>query len=151
MRSAPTAIELLLALPIVDEQFFFVSKQGKRMTQSLWTTYWHPVRDVFAAMLPENHWLRLRIATCAEARAAEPDPEKRERMPVGKRDFYELRHRGCTFMAEPAPHGLGLSAPDIAFQIGHRDGGRLVEKLYIHRNKEQARARVRKAMGHPTD
>jgi hypothetical protein len=71
-------------------------------------------------------------------------------MTDGKLDFYELRHRACTFMATPRPDGLGLASPDIAYQIGHTDGGRLVEKLYIHRSPELARARIRAAMGRST-
>jgi hypothetical protein len=116
------------------------------MTQPLWTTYWHPLRAAFTARLPDSHWLVQRIAEGAAAKAAEPDDEKRKRMPDGKLDFYELRHRACTFMAEPPPHGLGLSSADIALQIGHTDGGALVERLYIHRNADLARARILASM-----
>jgi integrase len=144
---APSALDLVLRLPGLHPRHFFVSKTGRLMTQPNWATYWHPLRDAFTAQLPEEHWLRRRILDCAEAKRAEPDTKKRKRMPDGKLDFYELRHRACTFMATPKPHGLGLASPDIAYQIGHTDGGRLVEKLYIHRNQELARARIRAAMG----
>jgi hypothetical protein len=30
----------------------------------------------------------------------------------------------------------------------HRDAGRLIEDVYIHRNPEQARARMKKAIGY---
>lgn len=114
----------------------------------MWTTYWHPLRDAFTAQLDENHWLVRRIADCAAAKLAEPNPDKRRNLPSGKLDFYELRHRACTYMATPRPHGLGLSASDIADQIGHADGGLLVEEVYIHRNPEHARERIAKAMGY---
>lgn len=145
---APLAFELVTALPVLNERFLFPSKRGRLMTQSLWTTYWHPLRDVFAAFLDGDHWLVRRIADCADAKAAEPNHAKRRRMPDGKLDFYELRHRACTYMATPPPHGLGLAAADIAHQVGHRDGGRLVEEVYIHRNPELARQRIARAMGY---
>jgi integrase len=146
----PSALELILRLPVLHPRHLFPSRTGRLMTQPNWTTYWHPVREAFTAQLPDDHWLRRRIADCTEARLAEPDPDKRRRMPHGKLDFYEMRHRACTFMATPKPHGLSLAAADIAYQIGHRDGGRLVEELYIHRNPELARARIRTAMGYGT-
>lgn len=145
---APAAWEMLQELPVLNDRFLFASKRGKLMTQSLWTTYWHPLRDAFTALLDDDHWLVRRIADCAAAKGAETDPTKRARMPDGKLDFYELRHRACTYMATPKPHGLGLSAPDIAHQVGHRDGGALVERIYIHRNAELARLRIAEAMGY---
>lgn len=33
----------------------------------------------------------------------------------------------------------------IAVQFGHRDGGRLVEELYGHRDKRKSLAKIRKA------
>jgi hypothetical protein len=73
------------------------------MSQTNWTTYWHPVREAFTAQLPESHWLRRRIARCAQAKANEPDPKKRRRMSDGKLDFYELKHRAITDIVTPAP------------------------------------------------
>lgn len=51
-------------------------------------------------------------------------------------------------MATPKPHGLGLALPDIAFQVGHKDGGRLIERVYIHRNPELHVVRLRAGMGY---
>lgn len=145
---APRALERILRLERIDERFILPSKTGKLIYSSLWTTYWHPVRDAFTARLPREHWLVQRIADCAAAKLAEPDPRKRARMPDGKLDFYELRHRAITYMGTPRPHGLGLASPDIALQVGHRDGGRLIEAVYMHRNAELARDRIRAAMGY---
>ncbi|MGZ4287999.1 MAG: site-specific integrase [Solirubrobacteraceae bacterium] len=144
---SPMGCRLLTALPR-DHEVLLPTKTGRRMTQSNWTTYWHPLREAFTATLPADHWLRQRIADQGRLRAAEPDPLLRRRIDDGKLDFYELRHRAATFMATPAPDGLGLSAPDIAHQMGHQDGGALVERVYIHRNSELTRARLRRAMGH---
>jgi integrase len=142
----PTAVALMLAMPVLEPKFLFPTRTGQLMSQSNWTTYWHPLRETFTATLPASHWLVQRIADQATLRAAEPDRTRRSRIPDGRLAFYELRHRGCTFMATPRPHGLGLAAPDIAYQVGHRDGGALVERLYIHRKPEHARDRIRAAM-----
>ena len=145
---APSALKRIQEMPVLDDRFLFVTKTGKRFTQPNWTTYWHPLRDAFTVSLPDDHWLVERIADQTLKRDAEPDPGLRRRIDDGKLDFYELRHRGITYMATPRPHGLGLASPDIAYQVGHRDGGRLIEAVYIHRSKEHARARLRSAMGY---
>ena len=41
----------------------------------------------------------------------------------------------------------GLSAQDIAFQLGHTDGGRLAPALYVHTYAVTARDRVQRAYG----
>lgn len=144
----PSAMEALLGLPVLHERWFFPTKTGRPMTQSNWTTYWHPVRDAFTMLLSDDHWLVRRIARCVEARAAEPDATKHRRMSDGKLDFYELRHRAITYMVTPKPDGLGMDSSDVAYQVGHSDGGRLIEEVYVHRNPELARARMRRAMGY---
>jgi len=145
---APSAMELIQALPRLNPRFVFATKNGRLMSPSNWTTYWHPLRDAFTAGLPSTHWLPRRIAECAEARATEPDPVRRARMDDGRLDFYELRHRAITYMATPKPDGLGMAPPDIAYQVGHSDGGILIERVYIHRASEGHRARIRRAMGY---
>jgi hypothetical protein len=40
---------------------------------------------------------------------------------------------------------LGLDARDIAFHVGHQDGGELVRKVYGHADASLARERVRAA------
>jgi len=145
---APSGLEALLRVPRLHERWLLPSKTGRLMSQSNWTTYWHPVRDAFTALLPESHWLVRRIARCAEALANQPNPKKRGRMDDGKLDFYELRHRAITYMVTPKPDGLGMDPRDVAYQVGHQDGGRLIEEVYIHLNQEHARARLRRGWGY---
>jgi integrase len=57
-------------------------------------------------------------------------------------DFYELRHFCATHLLE-----LGLSASDVAVQLGHTDGGALVMSTYGHPSEDAARDRVRQAFG----
>jgi len=40
---------------------------------------------------------------------------------------------------------LDLEPSVIAVQLGHRDGGRLVEELYGHRDKHKSLAKIRDA------
>jgi integrase len=55
-------------------------------------------------------------------------------------DLYELRHACATMLVE-----LGLSVGDVAFQLGHRDGGRLVMTLYCHPGEDAIRDRLKMA------
>jgi len=54
--------------------------------------------------------------------------------------FHELRHAAATILLE-----RGLSAPDVALQLGHTDGGRLVQALYGHPSEDRARERLKMA------
>jgi len=58
-------------------------------------------------------------------------------------DFYELRHAGATLLLEH-----GVEPEDVAWQMGHTDGGKLVRELYgePHRAAEGRRERIRAAM-----
>ena len=60
----------------------------------------------------------------------------------GALDWHSLRHVAGSLMAE-----RGLSAQDIAYQLGHTDGGRLAQRLYIHTYEESARERIKRAFG----
>jgi integrase len=40
---------------------------------------------------------------------------------------------------------LGLDSEDVAFALGHEDGGELVRRLYGHRSREQGLERVARA------
>jgi integrase len=51
--------------------------------------------------------------------------------------FYELRHCAATLLLE-----RGVSPWDVAVQLGHTDGGWLVQNLYGHPSEDAARARV---------
>lgn len=69
------------------------------------------------------------------------------RVAFGRRemDFYELRHFCGSYLAD-----MGVSAQDIAFQLGHQDGGKLAMDLYIHTYEDNARERIRAGFSTPT-
>lgn len=54
--------------------------------------------------------------------------------------FHELRHACATILLE-----RGVGHADVALQLGHTDGGRLVMELYGHPSEDAARARLRGA------
>ncbi|HEX4115788.1 MAG TPA: tyrosine-type recombinase/integrase [Solirubrobacteraceae bacterium] len=56
-------------------------------------------------------------------------------------DFYELRH----FCGSWLFNDLELPAQDVAHQLGHTDGGALVQRLYGHPSERLARERIRRA------
>lgn len=55
-------------------------------------------------------------------------------------DLYELRHAAATNFIE-----RGTISSDVALQLGHTDGGRLVEQLYGHPKQDPARDRLKLA------
>ncbi len=55
-------------------------------------------------------------------------------------DLYELRHCCATLLLE-----RGVTPADVALQLGHTDGGRLVMTLYGHPDETRARDRLRMA------
>ena len=55
--------------------------------------------------------------------------------------FYELRHWMATHLLEQ-----GVSPSDVAVQLGHTDGGVLVQTIYGHPSEERARERIRRAL-----
>jgi integrase len=55
-------------------------------------------------------------------------------------DLYDLRHAAATLYLE-----RGLAPADVAVQLGHTDGGRLVQTLYGHPSEDRARDRLRLA------
>lgn len=59
-------------------------------------------------------------------------------------DLYELRHAGATLLAE-----RGLTAEDVATQLGHTDGGRLAQILYCHPSEDRALDRIQMALSAP--
>ncbi|MGA9284215.1 MAG: tyrosine-type recombinase/integrase [Solirubrobacteraceae bacterium] len=56
-------------------------------------------------------------------------------------DFYELRH----FCGSWLFNDLELPAQDVAHQLGHTDGGALVQRLYGHPSERLARERIKRA------
>lgn len=71
-----------------------------------------------------NHWWR-------QIRQAAGRPEMA---------FYELRHACATMLLE-----RGLTPADTAIQLGHTDGGRLVQEVYGHPAEQGARERIKEA------
>ena len=55
-------------------------------------------------------------------------------------DLYDLRHAAATHFVE-----RGVMSSDVALQLGHSDGGRLVERLYGHPRDDPARDRLKMA------
>lgn len=60
------------------------------------------------------------------------------------RDFYELRHCAATTLLE-----RGMTPSDVAVQLGHTDGGRLIQTLYGHPSEVAARQRLLAAWDEP--
>jgi len=58
--------------------------------------------------------------------------------------YYELRHWAATNLLE-----LGLQPSDVAVQLGHTDGGVLVQTVYGHPSEDRARDRIRDAVNKP--
>jgi integrase len=56
-------------------------------------------------------------------------------------DLYELRH----FCRSWLFNDLELPAQDVAHQLGHTDGGALVQRLYGHPSERLARERIKRA------
>jgi integrase len=55
---------------------------------------------------------------------------------------YALRHASATALIEK-----GVAVGDVAFQLGHQDGGRLVMELYGHPGEDAIRERLKLAQG----
>lgn len=69
------------------------------------------------------------MAGPAPARRGRATPVRgSSRLSTAPDDLYELRH----FCAHHMYVALGLPARIVAVQLGHNDGGRLVERLYGH-------------------
>jgi hypothetical protein len=82
------------------------------------------VRRAFARKLPEDHWLSHRIREQGQQK--------------GQLDFYELRPFFGTAFAHP-PAGVRPASPyEIAQQMGHKDGGALATRVYIHTKGNEA-------------
>lgn len=95
----------------------FVTVRGLRMLNWHNTHYWEKVRVAFWKNLPAER----RSKTTSDAGGPEPG-----KIPLDF-DFYELRHLFGTQLAE-----MGMTPPEIANQMGHKDGGQLAMERYIH-------------------
>lgn len=101
-----------------DGFVFYGRRDHKMYTPPSHNYFWTPVRAMFHMTLSE---------------------ERKAQIPVSF-DFHELRHFCGSFLAD-----IGLSPQDIAEQLGHTDGGRLAQQLYVHTYRENAFDRIRKA------
>lgn len=63
-----------------------------------------------------------------------------------KMAWHELRHFAATWYLE-----LGLTPADVALQLGHRDGGKLVLEVYAHPSERRARDRIAAAAASRTE
>jgi integrase len=122
----PETKQRLLKMPRLSDEFVFTSSRGRMLVTTRFYYYWNPIRAAWESTRPQDHWIHARL------RADTKDHF----------DPYELRHRAATWMCTPRPHGLGLTAVDVALQMGHTDGGALVMKLYAHPDKDLARKRI---------
>lgn len=108
----------------LNTELVFTTLRGQPLNVSTFGWYWRPLKARFLAKLPEQ-------------RAAQIDTKHLTP--------YVLRHTGATWMLEAPPHGLGLEPEDIAVQLGHEDGGKLVRTLYGHSDRDRALERIRRA------
>lgn len=107
----------------------FRTKRGCPFDKRTQFYYWDPVRAAFAMSLPAGHHL------CQ--RTSETGGENL--------DFYELRHYFGTKLAHP-PAGVTPASPyEIAAMMGHKDGGQLAMRVYIHVDDEEAQESIRNA------
>lgn len=103
------------------EGFVFYGRRDHRSyTPPSHSYFWAPVRAAFWAGLPKA---------------------RQDQIPQGF-DFHELRHFCGSYLAD-----IGLSPQDIAFQLGHTDGGKLAQELYVHTYEDHASERIRRAFG----
>lgn len=108
---------VLRELPRTSD-FVFTAMRGGPYYSQAHTYYWSQVRVGFYKTLPAD-------------RAKRIGPNL---------DFHELRHFCGSYLAD-----RGLSPMDIAFQLGHTDGGKLAQSLYIHAYEDRALERIRSA------
>ena len=123
----PPAAQALREMPRrVHTEHVFAGKEGQRITQGALSGYWRSVRATFEATLDPP-----RLAEFQRANPGKPAVE-----------FYSLRHYCATHLVEQ-----GVESWIVAKQLGHEDGGRLVEKVYGHPRDEIARERLRRVYG----
>lgn len=127
----PGALDALRSIERTQEpgEVLFRTKQGKPFSQRSFFYYWSSVRDAFVSSRPPGHHLRRRMKAGGVGGN-------------GNFDFYELRHYFGTKLAHP-PAGVRPASPqDIAMMMGHKDGGELAMRVYIHTRNEDALDRI---------
>lgn len=100
-----------------------------------------PARDALAGL--ERHEGRQAVFLTPRGRRFDKGAVHRYFVPVrsayGRPDItpYHLRHACATLLLE-----RGLSPEDVAAQLGHKDGGQLVRRLYGHPDEQRQRERI---------
>lgn len=94
------------------------SPQGKRIEPNLHFYYWQQVRERWFGTLPQDRFAKLKEI-----------------------DFHTLRHFHASWLVD-----MNVPPADVAYQLGHTDGGYLIQTLYGHRYPENSRSRIRKAV-----
>lgn len=102
----------------------FYTTRGHRMTNRTVGYYWDQTRTAFYEKLDRDRRSKIR----------EKDGGPEPGTIAVDFDLYELRHFFGTQLAE-----MGLTPPEIADQMGHRDGGEMAMQRYIHPRKESVK------------
>ena len=122
---SPRMIRAYLDAPHLSDRWAFSAPRGGPMKLSNWSSHWHT------------------ICTLAASRAETED----SRQHLATLEFYELKHRACTWMCTPRESGgLGVDPPTAAWIAGHQDGGKTIVKYYLRLEERAAVERVRRAM-----
>ncbi len=116
------AVEAIQAMPRLHPTYLFPACSGGVMYQTLWDSYWGPIR--------------------AAAAAADRQRTGSKTSVFDDFDFYELRHKAITWMLTPPPHGPGMDYRDVALVVGHKDGGRTIARHYLRLDELQAAERM---------
>jgi integrase len=117
----PASTALKVAIGDRPAGELFVTTRGLRMLNMHNSFYWNRVRTAFWADLPKERRSR------QLSKDGGPEAGK---IPADF-DFYELRHFYGTQLAE-----MGMTAEQIAKLMGHKDGGALAQRRYIHPRRE---------------
>lgn len=108
----PEVAEALASMPRkLGAEWLFTSRQGHRLSKTNLTYSWNEVRSVFETKLDPR-----RKAELSDARPR-----------GGSLTLYELRHAAATIQLR-----RGLTPEQVAWNLGHSDGGVLVNQLYGH-------------------
>lgn len=132
MALLPQAEEVFRSLPRHPfSQVVFWAQRTDHFSARSFHYYWSRVRAVFWAELP------------AARKAHTQEEAVRDRKIEPGFDFYELRHFFGSYLANV----LHATPQEIAKQMGHKDGGRLAMRLYIHTEEDDANASILERAG----
>ena len=100
-----------------DGKLVFYSPTGKRLTAPLHDYYWRQLREKFLGKLGAERGKAIELT------------------------WHVLRHFTGSWLVDK-----GVPSRDVAYQLGHTDGGRLIEQLYGHRYPDSSLRRIQEAM-----